>query len=207
MSTFDRSFPCLLGVLILASFRLLGQSNDILDDIADRYQLAYKVPGLAIAVVQPDTFYIGLGGNRQSGKDMPIEVNDLFHIGSNTKAFTAFLAAHLVEQGIANWSDKLLEVVPELDQPKYQAYRTVTLEQLLSHRAGIAPFESASSKEFRAIPKDIQTHDNPRLTFARVALSFAPRTPEKKNHLYSNGGYILAALMLERLTHSTYEEL
>lgn len=206
MSTFDRLLPTLMGI-ILSTLNLIGQSDELLQRTAVRYQSAYQVPGLAIALIRPDTFYIGLSGNKQVGKDMPIKKNDLFHLGSNTKAFTAFLAAYWVEQGAIKWSNKLMEVVPELDLPAYEAYRHITLEQLLSHRAGIAAFESASSKEFRAIPKDIQTHEDPRLTFAQVALSFPPSTAEQKNHLYSNGGYILAALMLERATGLSYEKL
>ncbi len=209
MSTMDRSLQVMLLIILLSSIRLLGQSNELLNRIAVRYQSAYKIPGLAIAVIRPDTFYIGVSGSKQIGKNMPIQQHDLFHLGSNTKAFTAFLAAYLVEQDRISWSDRLLELVPELDQPTFKSYRRVTLEELLSHRAGIAPFESAASKEFRAIPKDIQKREDPRLVFAQIALSFPPipTKPAKNQHLYSNGGYILAALMLERATDSTYESL
>lgn len=196
----------LLAILLFVFCKMEAQSNEVLNQIAVRYQSEYKVPGLAIALVRSDTFFVGVSGTKQMGKEMPIDAKTPFHIGSNTKAFTAFLAAHLVERGLVSWSDKLMAVVPELNQPNFAAYRELTLEQLLSHRAGIAPFESSSSKEFRAVPKNLQEFEDPRLTFAQLALSFPPDFGEG-SPLYSNGGYILAALMLERVTSSSFEEL
>ncbi|NRB46772.1 MAG: beta-lactamase family protein [Saprospiraceae bacterium] len=196
-----------LALMLVGPIAVNAQSNVALHQMAARYQSEFKVPAVAIALIRPDTIYIGIAGSKQVGQQMPIGKDDLFHIGSNTKAFTSLLAAYLVEQGHINWTDSLLQIVPELDLPENDAYRGVTLEQLLSHRAGIAPYESADSKEFRAVPKDIQLMDDPRLVFAKVALSFAPASSKDQNHLYSNGGYILAALMLERATRTSFEEL
>lgn len=194
------------GLIYLGPSHLEAQSNDLLNKIASRYQSEYSVPAIAIAVVRSDTFFLGTSGTKEIGRDSPINEDDFFHIGSNTKAFTAFLSALLVERGILNWSDKLMEVVPELDRSSFVAYENVTLEQLLTHRAGIAPFESSSSKEFRALPKDLEKFEDPRLAFAQIALSFKPDL-KQGNHSYSNGGYILAALMLERATSSSFENL
>ena len=41
-------------------------------------------------------------------------VNDRFHLGSDTKAMTALLAAMLVEEGKIRWNSTMLEVFPEL---------------------------------------------------------------------------------------------
>lgn len=196
----------LFGIMLTMLYQLEAQSNDLLNKIAAQYQSDYRVPGLAIAVVRTDTIFLGCSGTKQIRQDMPVDQQALFHIGSNTKAFTAFLAAHLVERGVLNWSDKLMEVVPELNRPDFAAYQDITLAQLLTHQAGIAPFESGASKEFRALPKHLEEYPDPRLAFAEVALSFPPQV-EQGNHKYSNGGYILAALMLERATSSTFEKL
>ncbi len=206
MFSFKSTLFTLFGLLLFGFSNLEAQSNEVLHQIAAQYQSTYNVPGLAIALVRSDTFFLGVSGTKQIEKEIPIDEQTPFHIGSNSKAFTAFLAAYLVERDLVSWSDKLMKVVPELNQPTYAAYNEVTLEHLLAHRSGLAPFESSSSKEFRALPKNLGELENSRLRFAQVALSFPPDFGEG-THVYSNAGYVLAALMLERATSSTFEDL
>lgn len=192
---------CLLACMSFA------QTQPQIDSLVHHYQEHYQLPGLAIAIIRPDTLYLGVSGRKQIKEKAPIQSTDLFHIGSNTKAFTAFLAARLVEAGKIAWEDSLYQFLPELFDKKPKVYQSVTLEDLLSHRAGIAPFESTGTREFRALPRSMPEDETARLAFAKAALSLPPQDLTPQEHLYSNGGYIVAALMLERATGSSYEVL
>ena len=66
------------------------------------------LPALAAAVVQDGKIIVsGAVGTHRVGTDIPVTINDRFHIGSDTKAMTALLAAMLVEEnnsgGTAPW--------------------------------------------------------------------------------------------------------
>jgi CubicO group peptidase (beta-lactamase class C family) len=41
----------------------------------------------------------GVAGTRRAGKDIPVRIDDRFHLGSDSEAFTSLLAALFVEEG------------------------------------------------------------------------------------------------------------
>src|SRR3954454_10886807 len=73
-------------------------------------------------------------------------IEDRFHIGSDTKAMTALIAAMLVEAGKIRWTSTVGEVFPELAATMDPAVKGVTLEQLLSHISGIPSDTDAGEK-------------------------------------------------------------
>lgn len=73
---------------------------------------ASGVPGLAAAVVdRGGVVAVGAVGRRRIDEETALTVADNFHLGSDTKAMTAFLAARLVERGRIRW-DLTLEQAP-----------------------------------------------------------------------------------------------
>lgn len=178
-----------------------------LNRIANQYLEEYKIPGLAISVVKPDTIYCGVAGYKKCGSSEKIDLQSKFQLASNTKAITATIAALLVEQNLIQWDTELTDVIHELKQHINPAYRDITLEQLLSNRANIQAFETDDSPEWKGIPKSIKSSKNSKLEFAKYALHLDPVVNKNKNHSYSNGGFIIAALLLERASGKTWNEL
>jgi len=72
----------------------------------------------------------------------------LFPVGADAKAMTAVIAARLVERGSLRWNTRIAEALPELRRLMLPAYRNVTLEDLLAHRAGLPAF--TTEEEFAA---------------------------------------------------------
>ena len=200
---------CLLFLFCCMTCHLpiYAQTNAQLSEIAADFQTTYKVPGLAIALIRPDSIFVGLAGTRGSNIPDKIEVTDKFHLGSNSKAITAFLAAKLVEEGQISWTDELTAVLPELALYLHQTYQKINLEGLLSHRTGLPAFEDESSAEFRALKRQGSVGLISRLEFAKIALGLPAVPLGEKGHFYSNAGYIIAALMIERKTGKSYEDL
>lgn len=164
------------------------------------------VPAIAASVVFEDKVIYGLSGVKKIGSPDPIDKSSKFQLASNTKAITATVAARMVKGGLISWGSKLIEVLPELQKSMNEEYLDVTLEDLLSHRSFIAPFEEDNSVEWRGIPSLIAEAENQKLVFAQYALGVAP-TKTEGNHLYSNGGYIVAALMLQKVSGKSWETL
>ena len=134
-----------------------------------------------------------------------VSTDDRFPVGSMTKAMTATLAGVLVQDGALTWDTKLLDVLPELAATSRPEYENVTLRDLLAHRSGIFP--AATPDEIAELPELDGTAKEQRLQLVQWALMRAPTFPPGSGAEYSNGGYVAAAAMLERVSSLDYEYL
>ncbi|KAB7733255.1 serine hydrolase [Rudanella paleaurantiibacter] len=132
-------------------------------------------------------------------------LNDRFHIGSNTKAMTAFIIAKYVEKGKLNWSTKFFDLFPEWKAKSKPDYENITLQDLLSHKAGIQPFQGEGDPQ---IPEFKGTNQEKRKQFGQFVLTLEPIKLDAQNpFIYSNAGYTLATLMVEKVTTKSWEQL
>ncbi|MGE0417935.1 MAG: serine hydrolase domain-containing protein [Acetobacteraceae bacterium] len=180
-----------------------------LDDLLRPYLAQYGLPALAAAVVQRGTIVAaGAVGTRRAGTQIPITVDDRFHIGSDTKAMTSLLAATFVEQGKLRWDSTVAEVFPDLVAGMNPDLGKVTLLQLLSHTSGLPSdndtFGDLLTKSFAL---DSMNLDELRLWLVREWRGQKMAAPPGTKWAYSNLGYTMAGAMLERVSGRTWEEL
>src|SRR5205814_321080 len=101
------------------------------------YLAKYDLPALAAAVVKDgEIVAAGAVGTRRAGTEIPVTIQDRFHLGSDTKAMTALLAGLLVEEGKLRWETTVGEIFPEMAGEMDAKVRGVKLTQLLSHTSG-----------------------------------------------------------------------
>lgn len=179
-----------------------------LDSTLAPYLAEYELPALAAAVVREgDVIAAGAVGTRRAGADIPVTIDDRFHLGSDTKAMTALLAAMLVEEGRLRWDSTVGEVFPELAGRMDAGLRGVTLEQLLSHTSGIAP----DDPQFReVVERSLGQEGNLDELRYWLVREWAPQPLVSKpgtTFAYANVNYVIAGAMIERLTHRTWDEL
>jgi len=178
--------------------------DDMLRPLLDRYSL----PALAAAVVLGGrVIAAGAVGVRRWGTDTPVTIDDRFHIGSDTKAMTALLAAMLVEEGRLGWDTTVAEGFPDLAPAMDAALRRATLTQLLSHSSGMPGDDDAIDA---IIGQSFLQPGNLDALRAWFVKQIAPRplaTPPGTRFEYSNTGYVVVGALLERLTGRTFEEL
>ncbi len=167
---------------------------------------ANHVIGLAYTVVSGEKeLDAGVWGVKRFMDTELVHLSDLFHIGANTKAFTAFLAARMVEEGKVKWDTKFFTIFPELKANAKESYHNITLQDLLSHRAYLPPFTSPS--EYEKLPVSTGSVREQRVAFASYALQLEPvKFPQGQPFAYSSAGYILAASMLEKIANISWEE-
>ncbi|MFN8297160.1 MAG: serine hydrolase domain-containing protein [Chitinophagales bacterium] len=193
-------FACLL---INTYFAANAQS---LISYADSIRKLYQIPALGYAVVTADNIIESkVLGVRRVSTNYYVKSNDKFHIGSNTKAITAYLAALLVQQGQLKWDTNFFDLFPELREKSKEVYHTITLQDLLTMRGKLPAYSYNSEKPSK---KQIKGEDiaAQRYQLAQYFLSQKPQTEENGLTL-SNADYILAGLMIEKASGKSYEQL
>jgi D-alanyl-D-alanine carboxypeptidase len=162
-------------------------------------------PGAAVAVECGAGFVEDVAGVRIQGQDAPIRPGDLWHIGSNTKAMTATLAARLVEDGLIRWDSTIEQVLGGADTAIHPELGAVTLADLLAHHGGLKPNAGLlTAKRLAGADADRDVVAD-RRAYADHVLA-EPGGP-RGEFLYSNAGYVVAALMLETAAGRPYEAL
>lgn len=176
-----------------------------LAETAESVRIKYKIPEIGFAVVSAGSILeLEVLGTRRINADFPARQTDRFHIGSNTKAITSFIAALLVREGKISWETKFFELFPGLKAKSRKDYYNVTLKDLLTFRAGLPTYTYTFPKPSK---EDFSGDEAAqRLQFAAYFL--------KQKHAKavdgltpSNVGYVLAGLMLEKASGKTYQAL
>jgi CubicO group peptidase (beta-lactamase class C family) len=166
----------------------------------------HDVPAVAAAaMIKTDLRGLGAVGVRKFGSPTKVTADDQWHIGSCTKSMTASLAAMLVERGQIQWGTTVGEVFKEQREAMDEAWPAVTLEQLLTHRAG-APAEPPENL-WRNAWAQHGTPTEQRAEFVKGLLLRKPEAPPGTAFIYSNQGYSIAGAMLERVTGEPWEKL
>lgn len=173
---------------------------------ADSIRKTYNIPEISYAVVNPQsTLEIAALGKHSINLSDTATLDDRFHIGSNTKAMTAFIIARYVEKGKLKWTTKFFDLFPEWKEKSRPEYANITLQDLLSHRAFIPPFQGENDPQ---IPDFNGTNPEKRKQFGQFVLTLEPvKIDDQTPFVYSNAGYTLATLMVEKVSRKSWEEL
>lgn len=188
--------------------------NAQLDLKIDSMRIAYDFPAVAYGVIQNDTIIaLNVLGFRDIETNEKAQLSDYFHLGSVTKSFTAFLSGRLVDEGKIEWNTKFFDLFPELKEIANPAYSDMNLQQLLSHRARLINFKAESEiftiiSAYEKTLKEGLSLSDKRYYLIKHILQKEP-LPVYANcdDSYSNAGFIAAALMLEKVSGLTWEEL
>lgn len=166
-----------------------------------------KVPALGMLVMQHGhVAQVGIRGVRRIGGHDAVRVGDVWLIGSDAKPMTATLIAKLVDRGTLSWTAPLAKMLPALAAKMRPEYRSVTLVQLLSHRAGL-PHDYHDEKYFNTFFTDKRPLAKQRYDYVAHALTDKPVNAPGTKFSYSNSGFMISAVIAERATGVRYETL
>jgi D-alanyl-D-alanine carboxypeptidase len=168
--------------------------QDLADYLSKRSSIEH-ISTLSLAVTfrdKPEIITDAVGTTSYGG-GKPVTPNNLFQIGSNTKAFTSVLLLHLEARGVLSIDDKLQKWLPQ-----YPAWGNATIRQLLNMTSGIPTYDASPgwNKAY---------NDNPHRTFTPEQLvGYVYPTIKTVNPKweYSNTGYILAQMIIEKASPS-----
>ena len=187
----------LIAILILffaSQFNpALSGSQDNLTKKLDDYILTAVEAGFsgAVLVVKGGEVVLHDGyGLADRDKNIPVNKDTVFDIGSITKRFTRAAILKLEEQGKLKRSDTLSTVIDNVPEDK----AGITLEQVLEHTAGFHEYHDTKG-DFEEMDREqaLKTILNQKLRF------------EPGDHMeYSNSGYGLLAVIIELVSGQSY---
>ncbi len=174
--------------------------------IADRMRF-YHVQGVSIAVIRDSKIEWARGyGLADVEAKKAVEPDTLFQAGSISKPVAAMGALVLVEDGKLSLTGDINQYLKSWKVPgnAHTAKTAVTLEELLSHTAGLTVHGFPGYAAGEAVPTVPQVLDGaPPANTAPVRVDLDPGT----EYRYSGGGYTIAQLAMTDVTGQPFPAL
>ncbi|MFI6448420.1 serine hydrolase domain-containing protein [Kitasatospora sp. NPDC050543] len=155
--------------------------------------------------------WVGSAGVRKLGEAAKPPTDGHFRIGSVTKTFTATLVLQLVAEGKIG-----LDAPADDHLPEFGLDRRITVRMLLQHTSGLFSFTGEVHGDGTVVPGGVpgvgkEWMGNQFRTYrpeelVRPALSEPARFEPGTDWSYSNTNYVLAALLVEKVTGRSYGE-
>ena len=168
------------------------------DAIFARYT-AEGSPGCSVSVARAGKLLFAKGyGTADLEHRVPITPDTLFYVASVSKQFTGISIGLLSQRGVISLDDDVRKYVPEM--PDFGV--KVTIGHLLHHTSGVRDFLGLQG--LAGFPEDEPLTERGFLAMMsrQKALNFAPGD----EHLYSNSGYALLAIIVKRASGSSLKD-
>jgi CubicO group peptidase (beta-lactamase class C family) len=131
--------------------------------------------------------------------EVPLTTESIIEAGSVAKQFTAAAILLLAQQGKLSIDDQVRKHIPEL--PDYGA--PLRIRHLINHTSGLRDWGTVAAVEGWPRGSRVHTHDHVLDIIARQrSLNFPPGS----EYLYSNSGYNLLAIIVQRVSGQSFAD-
>lgn len=195
--------------------RLDSTLRTVIDGTAESADLLGYAPGAELFVRSPDWTYHRALGTADIATGAPLDCGRPFQIGSNTKMMTATVLMQLAEEGAISLDDPLGAHLPDV-AAALPFGDAITIRQLGNHTSGVFSYtdnapngapgimEGALSDP-RLLARGYTPDELVRFVMDNGAPSFEPGAEGQWS--YSNTGYILIGMILEKITGKPLADL
>ncbi len=150
-------------------------------------------PGCAVGATRGDAPLAAKGyGMADLEHGVRLTPHSVFYMASVSKQFAALSILLLERDGKLQLDDRVKTHIPEL--PAYAD--AITIRQLLHHTSGLRDYLTLSALAGHSSDYVITDRGVLKMLARQAQLNFAPGT----DHLYSNSGYVLLSLIVQRVT-------
>ena len=186
-----------LALLVIASGAPVAQSTGAYDAVVRPFAADGRFMGAVLVARGDEVIFSQAYGSANLEWKVPNDTSTKFRIGSVTKQFTAALILLLEQDGKLSIQDLLSRHVENTPA----SWKDITLFHLLTHTSGIRNFTALPDYRLKQLqpgsPAEVleRLRDEP--------LDFVPG----KEFRYSNSGYLMLGLVIERVSGRTYAEM
>lgn len=156
-------------------------------------------PGCALGVIKSGELIYTRGyGMANLEHDVPLSSKSVFYIASTSKQFVATSIILAAEQGHLSLDDDIRTYVPEM--PDYG--KTITIRHMLHHTSGLRDYLTLWDLAGEEFADSHEPEDALEMIARQKALNFEPG----EEYLYSNSGFFLLSVIIQRTTGKTLRE-
>jgi CubicO group peptidase (beta-lactamase class C family) len=156
-----------------------------------------STPGCVVGVRQGRMELQRAYGQADLEHGVPNTVDSIFNVGSVAKQFTAAATLLLADEGKLRLDDDIRKYLPEL--PDFGT--PITVDELLSHTSGLRDFRATDGWTGR----DALAQNNADI-LAYAARQHRLNHAPGASHLYTNTGYVLLAIIVERASGQPFAD-
>jgi len=165
----------------------------------DTLQLGY--PGILAKTSESGKTWSYAAGIADLRTKKPMKTDFRFRIGSVTKTFTATVVLQLAGENRLNLDDSIEKWLPGVIQGNGYDGNQITIRQILNHTSGIADYLRSKDNDMMNTKKTYTAEE-----LVNVGLSLPPDFTPGKGWSYSNTGYVLLGILIEKVTGNSYAE-
>ena len=157
------------------------------------------IPGMVLVIVSEYGVVFSSGfGYADVRNQIPVTMDTIFEIASNSKAFTGLAILQLEQEGLLDLDAPVTDYIPWLEMYYNGERVTVTARHAMHHLTGI-PFSSIDR-----IPAS--TADDAVEQTVRTLVDIDLDTRPGDNYLYATLNYAILGLLIETVSGQSYEE-
>lgn len=195
----------------------VNMNKDIYEGFAESLINTHQTPGTIVAL-NSQRYEKGFGYRDQENQ-LPVTADTIFGIGSITKSMTSIAILQLQEAGKLSVHDTIKTYIPEIT---FEGSDDITLHHLMTHTSGIPPLDTlfyANKQSMEreglfdlqikmGVPLDreqdsIDSYDD-LIDYLNV-IQFNSLDQPGRSFSYSNDGYALLGMIIERVSGLPYE--
>ena len=171
-----------------------------LDKLIQETLTTFDVPGISVGILKDNQIVYAKGHGVRSltnGKAMNSET--LVGVASNSKGFTCFALAMLIDAGKLQWDDNVRQYIPEFQLHDPWVTEHFTIRDLVTHRSGL-PL-GAGDLMFFPEGSNFTVQD-----IINNVKHLKPESSFRSKFRYNNNFFIIAGEVLKRVSGLTWEE-
>ncbi|MEZ6009883.1 MAG: serine hydrolase domain-containing protein [Planctomycetota bacterium] len=201
MTTYPRRALLLLALLTLLPARARAEDEpspaDVVDALVEAAGIRSSTPGVAVLVLDArGVRFRKCYGLANLAAGTPITPTTTFELASVSKHVTGAAALLLLQEGKIKLGDDVRKYVPEL--PAYDPQHPITIDHLSRHLSGLPDYLAWEDEP--EVKRPYYTNRDALLEFARRKESDPLVSVPGATYAYSNSGYLLLAMVVERVS-------
>ncbi|MFJ8355970.1 serine hydrolase domain-containing protein [Bacillus paramycoides] len=173
--------------------------NSVKQAMRDTLQLGY--PGILAKTSEGGKTWGYAAGIADLRTKKPMKTDFRFRIGSVTKTFVATVLLQLAGENRLNLDDSIEKWLPGVIQGNGYDGKQITIRQVLNHTSGIADYIQSKDFDIMDTKKSYTAEE-----FVKMGISLPPDFAPGKGWSYSNTGYVLLGILIEKVTGNSYAE-
>ncbi len=191
----------LSSVFILFIIAIHAQIQEAdLDQLITETLTTFDVPGISVGIFKDGkTVYAKGHGVRSLTTQQPMNANTLVGVASNSKGFTCFALAMMVDAGKLSWDDPVRKHIPEFQLYDPWVTANFTVRDLVTHRSGMGL--GAGDLMFFPEGNDFTVND-----IIHNVKYLEPETSFRSTFAYNNNMFIIAGEVLKRVSGLSWED-